>query len=86
MASSSTAGSSRSTVPVPTSVGSASRPSSTAAISSVAAPSSRALAELELAWSDGGYHGFTVEGGTWGAISSAASGRDLGTRPWTTRS
>jgi hypothetical protein len=31
----------------------------------------RALAELELAWSDGGYHGFTVEGGTWGAISSA---------------
>ena len=31
----------------------------------------QALAELELAWSDGGYHGFTVEGGTWGAISSA---------------
>ena len=31
----------------------------------------RALAELELAWSEGGYHGFTVEGGTWGAISSA---------------
>lgn len=31
----------------------------------------RALAELELAWSDRGYHGFTVEGGTWGAISSA---------------
>ena len=31
----------------------------------------RALAELELAWSDGGYHGFTVEGDTWGAVSSA---------------
>jgi hypothetical protein len=31
----------------------------------------RALAELKLAWSDGGYHGFTVEGGNWGAISSA---------------
>jgi len=31
----------------------------------------RALAELELAWSDGGYHGFTAEGGTWFAISSA---------------
>ena len=31
----------------------------------------QALAELELAWSEGGYHGFTVEGGTWGAISSA---------------
>ena len=31
----------------------------------------RALGELELAWSDGGYHGFTVEGDTWGAISSA---------------
>ena len=30
-----------------------------------------ALAELELAWSDGGYHGFTVAGGTWGTISSA---------------
>ena len=31
----------------------------------------RALAELELAWSNAGYHGFTVEGDTWGAISSA---------------
>jgi hypothetical protein len=30
-----------------------------------------ALAELELAWTDGGYHGFTAEGGTWCAISSA---------------
>ena len=31
----------------------------------------RALAELELAWTDGGYHGFTVEGDTWVSISSA---------------
>jgi hypothetical protein len=31
----------------------------------------RALAELELAWADGGYPGFTAEGGTWSAISSA---------------
>jgi hypothetical protein len=31
----------------------------------------RALAELELAWVDGGYHGFCVDGGTWSAISSA---------------
>ncbi len=31
----------------------------------------RALAELELAWSDGGYHGFTADGGTWCAVSSA---------------
>ena len=31
----------------------------------------RALAEVELAWSDGGYHGFTAESGTWCAISSA---------------
>jgi len=31
----------------------------------------RALAELELAWAEGGYHGFTAEGGTWSAISSA---------------
>ncbi len=31
----------------------------------------RALAELELAWADGGYHGFTADGGTWCAISSA---------------
>jgi hypothetical protein len=30
-----------------------------------------ALAELELAWADGGYHGFTADGGTWCAISSA---------------
>jgi hypothetical protein len=31
----------------------------------------RALAELELAWSDGGYHGFTAAGGTWCAVTSA---------------
>ena len=31
----------------------------------------RALAELELAWADGGYHGFSAEGGTWCAVSSA---------------
>jgi hypothetical protein len=32
----------------------------------------RALAELELAWSEGGYHGFTAAGGTWCAITSAS--------------
>jgi len=31
----------------------------------------RALAELELAWSDGGYHAFSADGGTWCTISSA---------------
>jgi len=31
----------------------------------------RALAELELAWPEGGYHGFTAAGGTWCAITSA---------------
>jgi hypothetical protein len=31
----------------------------------------RALAELELAWADGGYHAFSADGGTWCAISSA---------------
>ena len=30
-----------------------------------------ALAELELAWADGGYHGFSADGGLWSAISSA---------------
>jgi len=30
-----------------------------------------ALAELELAWTVGGYHAFTADGGTWSAISSA---------------
>ena len=31
----------------------------------------RALAELEQAWADGGYHGFSADGDTWSAISSA---------------
>ena len=31
----------------------------------------RALAELEMAWADGGYHGFSAGGGSWCAISSA---------------
>ena len=31
----------------------------------------RALAVLELAWTDGGYHGFSVDGGLWSAISGA---------------
>ncbi len=31
----------------------------------------RAVAALELAWADGGYHGFCAYGGTWSAISSA---------------
>ena len=30
-----------------------------------------ALAGLELAWAGGGYHGFSAEGGTWSAVSSA---------------
>jgi hypothetical protein len=30
-----------------------------------------ALAELDLAWADGGYHGFSADGGTWCAITSA---------------
>ncbi len=30
-----------------------------------------ALAELELAWTDGGYHGFSAGDGLWSAISSA---------------
>ena len=30
-----------------------------------------ALAELELAWADGGYHGFTAEGDTWSAVTGA---------------
>ena len=29
-----------------------------------------ALAELEQAWADGGYHGFCFDGGLWSAISS----------------
>jgi len=31
----------------------------------------RAVAALELAWADGGYHAFGVDHGTWSAISSA---------------
>ncbi len=31
----------------------------------------RAVVVLELAWADGGYHGFCADGGTWSAISSA---------------
>jgi hypothetical protein len=31
----------------------------------------RPLAELELAWSEGGYHAFTASGGTWCAVTSA---------------
>ncbi len=30
-----------------------------------------ALAELEQAWIDGGYHAFSADGGTWSAITSA---------------
>jgi hypothetical protein len=30
-----------------------------------------ALAEIELAWDGGGYHGFSADGGIWSAISSA---------------
>ena len=30
-----------------------------------------ALAALEEAWADGGYHAFSVDHGTWSAISSA---------------
>ena len=30
-----------------------------------------ALAELELAWADGGYHGFSADEGLWSAISSS---------------
>jgi hypothetical protein len=29
-----------------------------------------ALAELKRAWADGGYHGFSADGGLWSAISS----------------
>ena len=30
-----------------------------------------ALTQLKLAWADGGCHEFSVDGGTWSAISSA---------------
>lgn len=36
-----------------------------------AVDASRTLAELELAWAAGGYHGFSADRGTWCAISSA---------------
>jgi len=32
-----------------------------------------ALTELEKAWADGGYHGFSLDHGTWSAISSAGN-------------
>jgi hypothetical protein len=35
-----------------------------------------ALAKLELAWTDGGYHGFSADDGLWSAISSARGGAD----------
>jgi hypothetical protein len=31
----------------------------------------RAVGALELAWADGGYHGFSADDGLWSAISSA---------------
>jgi hypothetical protein len=31
----------------------------------------KALAELETAWADAGYHGFSADGDTWSAIRSA---------------
>lgn len=31
----------------------------------------RAVAALELAWADSGYHSFSADGGIWSAISSA---------------
>jgi hypothetical protein len=31
----------------------------------------RALEALRLAWADAGYHGFSADGGTWSAITSA---------------
>jgi hypothetical protein len=30
-----------------------------------------ALAEMELAWADGGYHRFSADGGSWSAVSRA---------------
>ena len=30
-----------------------------------------ALTEIKLAWAPGGYHGFSADGDTWSAISSA---------------
>jgi len=31
----------------------------------------RALEALRVAWAGGGYHGFSADGGTWSAITSA---------------
>ncbi len=36
-----------------------------------AAGEDAALAELELTWADGGYHGFSAGDGIWSAISGA---------------
>jgi hypothetical protein len=36
-----------------------------------AAAEDAALAELELTWAYGGYHGFSAGGGTWCAVNSA---------------
>jgi hypothetical protein len=52
-------------------MGKASAAASTQPKDPFAVDENRALAELELSWSEGGYHGFTVGGGTWCAISSA---------------
>ena len=37
----------------------------------IAVDENAALAELELAWADGGYHAFSADDGIWSAISSA---------------
>ena len=41
----------------------------------------RALAELGLAWADGGYHGFSAEGGTWSRGHQRRGGARPATRP-----
>jgi len=33
----------------------------------------RAVVVLELAWADGGYHGFCADGGTWSARTLSSS-------------
>ena len=38
----------------------------------------RALATLELAWADGGYHGFSADGGLWSAIDLPTAHPGLG--------
>ena len=37
-----------------------------------------ALAELKLAWADGGYHGFSVHDGIWSAIRASSRPRAVG--------